>query len=129
MDKLKALTVQFIKFGGVGVLCTVIDFGILYLLKEYAGMSSVIAAGISFSVSVIVNYLLSIAFVFKTNKNHSKLREFIVFIVLSIIGLGINELIMWIGDVQLGFNTYIVKIGATAVVTVYNFITRKLTLE
>ena len=52
-----------------------------------------------------------------------------VFLVLSVIGLGINQLIMWIA-VDKGHIFYMIsKIGATAVVTVYNFITRKIFLE
>lgn len=52
-----------------------------------------------------------------------------VFIILSVIGLGINELIMWIAVDAFGIFYMLAKIGATAVVMVYNFITRKLFLE
>ena len=52
-----------------------------------------------------------------------------VFIILSIVGLGINQLIMWICVDKLGIFYMISKIGATAIVMVYNFITRKIFLE
>mgnify|MGYP002519589731 FL=1 len=52
-----------------------------------------------------------------------------VFILLSIVGLGINELIMWIMDKEFGIYYMISKIVATIVVMCYNFITRKLFLE
>ena len=49
--------------------------------------------------------------------------------VLSVIGLGINELIMYVTVDLLIINYMLAKIGATAIVMVYNFITRKLFLE
>lgn len=49
--------------------------------------------------------------------------------MLSIAGLFINLLIMWIMTDTLGFSYKISKIGAAAVVMVYNFISRKIILE
>ena len=74
------------------------------------------------------NYVLSLTFVFDTKKGN-KIKEFIIFVVLSVIGLGINQLLMWFSVDILGIFYMISKIGATAVVMVYNFITRKLILE
>lgn len=80
-------------------------------------------------MSVIVNYKLSLKFVFKTDENRNKIIEFIIFVVLSVIGLGINQVLMWICVDKLHIFYMISKIGVTAVVMVYNFITRKLILE
>ena len=49
--------------------------------------------------------------------------------VLSVIGLGINDALMWLGTSLLGISYLITKIGATAVVMVYNFVTRKKFLD
>ena len=81
--------------------------------------------------------------VFDADKEANKAAQFIIFVILSIIGLGINQLIMWLGTDWLeglmlqsqmlsAFARYaymIVKIFATAVVMVYNFITRKIFIE
>jgi len=67
-------------------------------------------------------------YVFKGKQGASKIREFIIFAVLSTIGLGLNDLILWIG-VALTFDYRIVKLVASAIVMSYNFITRKLILE
>ena len=45
------------------------------------------------------------------------------------IGLGVNEAAMWIAVEGLGIHYMISKIGATAVVMVFNFVTRKIFLE
>ena len=126
---MKKLIEQIMKFGIVGVLCFVIDYGLMIFLKEVFGISYLISSGISFSVSVIVNYKLSLKFVFKTDESRNKIIEFIIFVVLSVIGLGINQVLMWICVDKLHIFYMISKIGVTAVVMVYNFITRKLIIE
>ena len=126
---MKKLIEQIMKFGIVGVLCFAIDYGLMIFLTEVFGISYLISSGISFSVSVIVNYKLSLKFVFKTDENRNKIIEFIIFVVLSVIGLGINQVLMWICVDKLHIFYMISKIGVTAVVMVYNFITRKLILE
>ena len=126
---MKKLIEQIMKFGVVGVVCFLIDYGLMILLTEKFGVEYLISSGISFSVSVIVNYILSLTFVFDTGKGQNKIAEFVIFVVLSVIGLGINQVLMWICVEKLHIHYMISKIGVTGVVMVYNFITRKLILE
>lgn len=126
---MKKLIEQIIKFGFVGALCFVIDYGIMVFLTEVFGINYLISSGLSFTVSVTVNYILSIAFVFETDKNKNKMKEFIVFVFLSIVGLGINQLAMWFAGEILGIFYMLSKIGATAIVMVYNFVSRKIFIE
>ena len=57
--------------------------------------------------------------------------DFILFlsVVLSIVGLGLNELILWICIEKFAIYNMIGKVIATGIVMVFNFITRKLFLE
>lgn len=126
---MKKLIRQIVRFGGVGVLCFLIDYGILNVLTEYAKVYYLLSATISFSVSVIVNYVLSTLFVFDVDKAHSRVRDLLLFVVFSVIGLGLTAGIMKLGVDWLAFDYRLVKIIATAIVMVYNFITRKLFLE
>ena len=126
---MKKLIRQIIRFGGVGVLCFLIDYGILNVLTEYAKVYYLLSATISFSVSVIVNYVLSTLFVFDVDKAHSRVRDLLLFVVFSVIGLGLTAGIMKLGVDWLAFDYRLVKIVATAIVMVYNFVTRKLFLE
>ena len=52
-----------------------------------------------------------------------------MFIILSIVGLILTEIIMWFGTDILKIHYLIVKIVATAIVMVFNFVTRKMFLE
>ncbi len=126
---MKKLIEQIMKFGVVGFICFGIDYGLMIVLTETVGIGYLISSGVSFSVSVIVNYILSLKYVFETSRDNNKIVEFSVFIILSVIGLFINQILMWV--CVDGFHIFymISKIGVTAVVMVYNFVTRKLILE
>lgn len=123
---------QFLKFGVVGFLAFLIDYGVLMLLSQALGVDPLVSAGISFTVSVIFNYLASMRFVFTHRQDLSKGREFVIFIVLSLVGLALNELCMWVGLRVLGDGALQItasKVFATAVVMVWNFLSRKKWLD
>lgn len=125
----ETLLIQILRFGVVGGLAFVIDYAVLIICKEVFNLNILLSAAIAFTISVIVNYILSIAWVFNVDKNKDKRKNFILFIAFSVIGLGLTELIMWLGTDLLSINYLIVKIVATAIVMVFNFITRKKFLE
>jgi len=126
---MKKLLEQIMKFGVVGVIAFVIDYAVLLLLTEVAGIHYLVSAAAAFLVSVIFNYVLSIAFVFETDKNRGRGAEFTLFALMSAGGLGINQLMMWLLSDGVGVPYQLSKLAATAVVMVYNFVTRKLFLE
>lgn len=119
---------QLIKFAIVGVIAAITDVGTLVILKELLNIDVLIASAVSFTVSVVVNYILSMAFVFKS-KTENKLKEFVIFVILSIGGLGLNQLVLWVGVTYTSINYLIIKILAMVIVPVYNFVTRKIFLE
>ncbi len=152
---MKKLMEQIMKFGVVGVVCFLIDFAITMvistLLRNYAGMetgmAALIAAFFGFTISVIINYILSMKFVFARKEDMDRRKEFVIFTILSLIGLGIHEVIIFVSIeffhmVENSIYTFVpmekmspstvtagAKIFATGVVMVYNFITRKIFLE
>ena len=125
----KSLRTQIFRFGIVGGLAFLIDYGVLILCKEIFRLSVLLSAAIGFTISVIFNYFASIIFVFNVDAEKDSKKNFIVFIVLSIIGLLLTELIMYAGVDLLRFNYKFIKIIATGIVMVFNFVTRKLFLE
>lgn len=123
------LLLQIFKFIIVGGTATVIDFVVLFILKEFIGLNEIVANTISFTVSVIYNYIASVKWVFDVDQDKNKSKQFITFIIFSIIGLLINNLILWICIDKLSIYYLIGKAIATGIVMVFNFITRKMFLE
>lgn len=117
------------KFGVVGVTAFIIDYALLALLTEVFGLHYLISATISFTVATIFNYLASMRYVFTHKEELSRRREFIIFFVLSAIGLVLNNICMWAGVELLGIHYLIVKIGAGIIVSIWNFTTRKVFLD
>ena len=116
---------QIIKFGIVGCIAAAVDFIVLVILKELLKIDVLLASTISFCISGIVNYILSMAFVFKS-KMQNKTKEFIIFILLSAGGLCINQFVLWLGVAFTTIHYTVVKVLAMVIVPIYNFITRKI---
>ena len=124
----KKLIQQILKFGVVGGFAFLIDYGLLYLLTEYLNIYYFISSIISFIISLIFNYILSVKWVFDVDKKQT-IKEITLFVVLSIIGLAINQLIMYIGVDKLSLYYMLVKLISTVIVMIWNFITRKIFIE
>ena len=101
----------------------------MIVLTEFTALSYFVSSGISFTVSVVVNYVLSMRFVFRGKEDMSKFEEIIIFVVLSFIGLGINQMIMWIAVESFHIFYAVAKVLVTMMVTTYNFISRKIFLD
>lgn len=141
---MKKLMEQIIKFGIVGVICFLIDFVIYTALIWVIDWKYdyIISTFFSFVISVTVNYILSMKYVFVRKDDMDRKKEFVIFVVLSIFGCIINEIIIvlcmagiyanwpWLQSL---ISEDIAKLGgkiiATGVVMVYNFISRKIFLE
>lgn len=127
--KIKKLLEQLVKFGIVGVIATLLEWIIFYICTNQLKIHYSISTIIGFSISTIFNYWASVKWVFDVNKEKSEKLNFILFVVLSIVGLGLNELILWICIEKFAIYNMIGKVIATGIVMVFNFITRKLFLE
>ncbi|WP_396643575.1 GtrA family protein [Microbacterium sp.] len=127
--RLRRLAWQFTRFLIVGLASFAFDYGLFFVLYTYVGVQYILASTISFSLSLVLNYVLSLKFVFVAKPGRNIAREFAMFIGLSVIALGLNQLILFISVDGLGASPLVGKLIATAVVLVYNFISRKLLIE
>lgn len=99
----------------------------LWLCEKW--MNYMIAAAIAFVVGLAVNYALSIWFVFsESSKVKNKVKEFVVYGIIGLIGLLITEGIMYLFTDVFGLYFLISKIIAAAIVLVWNFAARKVVL-
>ena len=128
--------IQFFRFLFVGGLAFVVDFALSYIVfrfvfheqKEFGW----IANALSFIAGLVVNYIISTFWIFKTSKVENKVVEFISFAAIGVVGLlitiGITVLFeKWLGDTTHLFQI-IAKIVSTAVSFLWNFFARKILL-
>ena len=123
---------RFARFAVVGTTTFLIDYALLMVLSQLLGMDPVLAGAISFTVSLVINYLASMKFVFTRREDISRRRQFGLFVLLSLIALALNELIIWLGMMRIPntpLNLTIVKVVATMMVTLWNFISRSRWLD
>ncbi len=120
--------IQFFRYIFVGGVAFLVDFTSLYVLTDYFGIFYLISAAIAFILGLIINYILSINWVFNRRTLDNKTIEFSVFAFIGIIGLGLNELFIWFFTAELSFFYLISKILAAIIILFWNFFARKLTL-
>lgn len=127
--KTEDLFIQIFKFGIVGGLATVIDFFCIFIFNEVFHIPIILSNTLSFIIATIYNYIASVRWVFNVNKDKDKRKTFVMFVIFSVIGLVLNDLIMWFTVDKFNIYYMIGKIIATCFVMIFNFITRKLFLE
>lgn len=129
---------QMVGFSIVGTTSFFVDIGLLWLLVELVHMNPVAAAAISYIVSLLYNYVLSMKYVFVHRPDISRKKELTIFMVLSLIGFGLNELGMWLGqqvcvmhnlDYTANNRYMYVKISTDLLVGIWNFLSRKKWLD
>jgi len=124
------LLAQIVKFGLVGVVATVLDFLVLFALADFIGLHYLTAAALAFVAATLFNYAASMRYVFTSRFGAAeKHHELLLFVTLSVVGLGLNQLLMWLFVDQVGLYYLVAKIAATVFVMTWNFISRKIWLE
>ena len=113
--------VKFLKFGVVGFTGVVVDFGLTYLFRNIFKVNQYLSNAIGFMVAASSNYILNRVWTFKSS-NPKVMVEYGEFLLISLIGLGINSLILWILVSKFKWHFYFSKLIAIAITTVWNFI-------
>src|SRR5512138_3446232 len=116
-----AFFLKFIKFCIVGFTGVFIDFGTTFFFKEILKVQKYVANTIGFTTAATTNYILNRIWTFQSHNPNIGL-EFGRFFVIALIGLGMNNLIIWALSGKLKMNFYLAKAIATVVVTGWNFL-------
>ncbi|MCD4734685.1 MAG: GtrA family protein [Bacteroidales bacterium] len=111
---------KFIKFGIVGFTGVLIDFGVTYVCKEWLKIQKYVSNGIGFMIAASSNYLFNRIWTFQSNDPQVAI-EYTQFLVISLIGLGVNTLVLWILVSKYKRHFYLSKLIAIAVVWLWNF--------
>lgn len=116
----RTFLLKFLKFGIVGFTGLFVDFGTTYICKEWLKIQKYVANSIGFTVAASSNYVLNRIWTFKSQDPNIAL-EYTEFIIISLIGLVINNFILWLILKRFKVNFYLAKLFAIGVVTIWNF--------
>ena len=127
-DQTERTLVQMFRYTFVGGAAFLVDFGSLFVFTDFFGVYYLISAAIAFILGLITNYALSISWVFNKRTFGNKKLEFGVFALIGIVGLGLNEILIWFLTEDLQLYYLISKIIAAILILFWNFFARKFTL-
>ncbi|MBQ8039717.1 MAG: GtrA family protein [Lachnospiraceae bacterium] len=125
MFRNRRLIVQFCRFASVGILSLMVDYGFMIFLTETTQLGYFRACAFSYTISIIVNYVLSMRYVFHVREDISKAKEASIFLGLSMVGLLLNQMAMWMRVDVLHIYYAMAKMLAAGMVTSYNFVSKK----
>ncbi|MCM1379677.1 MAG: GtrA family protein [Prevotella sp.] len=129
------IVIQFFRYGIVGGAAFVADFGTLWFLTELAGMHYLLSATAGFIVGLVLNYLISVRWVFTASAAQRaaspRLRhfEFLCYALIGVIGLGLNSLILWLATDIVGIYYLASKLISAALVFIWNFLARRVLMS
>ncbi len=89
---------RFIKFGIVGIIGSVIDFGVLNLLTIVFKVPFIVSSIISFALAVINNFILNRIWTYPETRQTSIIKPLIQFIIVSCLGLAIRVPLLTLMD-------------------------------
>ena len=116
---------RYVVVGGISFVC---DTGTLYSLTQFLKVHYLVSAPIGFVVGTVVNYALSRTWVFQRRTLKSMPAEMTIFTLIGVVGLGLNELILWFFQAKLRIYYLFAKGVSGGVVLIWNFGARKLAL-
>ena len=111
---------RFVRFGVVGVSGMVVDFSVTWLCKEKFRWNKYVSNSLGFIIAATNNYIWNRLWTFES-QNDSVAREYISFLIISVIGLGLNNLIIYLLHERMKLNFYLSKLIAIGIVTLWNF--------
>jgi len=119
---------QLLRSMGTSLVAFSVDFSVLALLTEVAGLHYLLSAAISFLLGATVSYLLSSHFVFPRRRFSSRTLEYALFILVGVVGLGLNEGLLWVLTEKVRIYYLASKAIAACLIFFWNFGARKLLL-
>ena len=119
------LFIQFFRYTLVGGLAFVVDLVLLFVLTEYAHWHYLVSATLSFLAGLLVNYILSTQWIFRSSKIKNKKIEFILFGLIGVKGLGLNNVLLYFFTDLIGLYYMLSKLITAVLVYAWNFLGRR----
>ena len=112
---------KVLRFSVTGVVGAAVDFGFTYLFKEVLKVNKFMSNAIGFPLAATLCFFLNKYWTYES-QNPLKWTEYFTFIVVSLVGLGINSLVLFLLNEKLKWNFYLSKCFSIGVAAVWNFL-------
>ena len=116
------------RYAAVGAIAFVVDWAVLYTMTEIFMINYLTAATAGFVCGLMTNYSLCLTWVFDRHRIRSGYFEFLIFAIIGVVGLVVNDLIIFLLTAMVGLNYLKSKLVATGVVFFWNYFARKYSL-
>jgi len=112
---------RIVRYALVGGVAAAVDFLIFAVFAKALGFDYLWVGAIAFVLATTVNYVLSIKHVFQGGVRFSRNTEVALVFAVSLVGLLLNQLILYIGIGRLGTEMLLTKLFATGSVFLWNY--------
>jgi putative flippase GtrA len=103
-----------------------VDLAIFLLLAQHLGLAYLRVSAASFAAATLLNYFLSVRFVFVSGLRFGRRWEIAMVFAVSAVGLALNQLILAHAVETWGLSLLFSKVAATACVFFWNYFARRL---
>jgi putative flippase GtrA len=124
----EGIFVEAFRFIVVGLIAFAADFTLLMVAANVWGWNYLVSAALAYTLGTVLNYLMSICWVFSQRRLQDRKSEFLVFALIGVTGLALTELVLWTGKDLIGVSLPLAKLASLFAVAVWNFSLRKILL-
>lgn len=121
----RAQVLEFLRYWIASIIAFGVDISLLWYLTSIQGWHYLASAAVSFACGLITIYLLSVWWVFEHHTLASRTRELTVFALIGLVGLGMNELLLWALTDGFDVHYLVSRVGSTFIIFFWNYIARK----
>jgi putative flippase GtrA len=112
---------KIFRYAGVGGIAAIVDFLIFAVFAKLLNFNYLAVGAVGFIIATTINYFLSVRFVFESGIRFGFRKEFLLVFLISFIGLGVNQAVLYFGIGILGWEMLFIKLCATGSVFFWNF--------
>lgn len=119
---------EAIRYFAASAVALAVDAGSYIAMIRLGGVHYLIAGLVGFLLGLVTIYVLSVRWVFRQRRLAGRRSEFVIFALIGVFGLLINELVLYVCVAWLSFAPELAKLISAGIVFCCNFLGRKLLL-
>jgi putative flippase GtrA len=120
----RIFSLRLVRYLAAGGTAFIVDYATLLFLTEGFGIYYLWSATLGFILGGLVCYMLSLKWVFEERRFDRRSREISLFMIIGIIGLGLNNLLLWLFTDGAQIPYQYGKLLAAGIILLFNYYSR-----